>query len=128
MEHVLELYMTSIDVNLRGFVFGFVHVTIMLLGYYTGWSINRFLKIFSNGYVAGIFGAAMSHIIADLIASYIDPHLRNMVIGIVLGGIVPLIFVPILERYVVKSKHHIVVGDHEDVSEDLKSHHEAADK
>jgi len=28
----------------------------------------------------------------------------------------------------VKSKHHIVVGDHEDVSEDLKSHHEAADK
>ena len=114
--------MTGLDGNLRGFVFGFVHVTIMLLGYYTGWSINRFLKIFSNGYIAGIFGAAMSHIIADLIASYIDPHLRSMVIGIVLGGIVPLIFVPIFEKYVVKSKHHIVVGDHEDVSEDLKSH------
>ena len=53
----------------------------MLLGYYSGWSINRFLKIVSNGYIAGIIGAAMSHIIADLIASYLDPHLRTMIIG-----------------------------------------------
>jgi len=45
-----------------------------------------------------------------------------MVVGIVIGGLVPLIFVPILEKWVVKSKHHIVVGDHEDVSKDLKSH------
>ncbi|MDB4042090.1 hypothetical protein N9472_01525 [Methylophilaceae bacterium] len=123
MEHILEFYMTGVDGNLRGFVFGFVHVSIMLLGYYTGWSINRFLKIFSNGYIAGIFGAALSHIVADLIASYIDPHLRSMVFGIVLGGILPLLFVPIFEKYVVKSKHHIVVGDHEDVSEDLRSKH-----
>ena len=29
---------------LRGFVFGLVHVGIMLIGFYTGWSINRLLK------------------------------------------------------------------------------------
>ena len=40
---------------MRGFIFGFVHVGIMLIGYYSGWSINRFLKIVSKGYVAGIF-------------------------------------------------------------------------
>ena len=34
---------------LRGFVFGLVHVGIMLIGFYTGWSINRLLKIVSNG-------------------------------------------------------------------------------
>ena len=58
MEHLLELYLYGQDANLRGFVFGFVHISIMLIGYYSGWSINRFLKIASNGYIAGVFGAA----------------------------------------------------------------------
>ena len=33
---------------LRGFVFGVVHVGILIIGYYTGWSINRLLKKTSN--------------------------------------------------------------------------------
>ena len=45
----------------------------MIIGYYTGFSINKFLKILSNGYVAGIFGVVLSHIIADIIACYLDP-------------------------------------------------------
>jgi hypothetical protein len=122
MEHILESYLLGADSNLRGFVFGFVHVAIMLLGYYSGWSINRVLKLASNGYIAGVFGAALSHIIADLVASYLDPHVRSMVVGIVVGGILPLAFVPLFEKFVVKSKHHIVVGDHDDISKDLKSH------
>ncbi len=122
MEHLLEDLLRETNGNLRGFIFGFVHVSIMLLGYYTGFSINRFLKLVSNGYIAGIFGAALSHIIADLIASYIDPHIRSMILGIVVGGIIPLIFIPFLEKYIMKSKHHIVTGDHEDVRKDLDSH------
>ena len=122
MEHLLELYLYGQDANLRGFVFGFVHISIMLIGYYSGWSINRFLKIASNGYIAGVFGAALAHIFADLIASYLDPHVRSMVVGIVIGGIIPLLFVPVLERFVVKSDNHIAVGDHEDIEKDLKSH------
>ena len=110
------------DANLRGFVFGFVHISIMLIGYYSGWSINRFLKLASNGYIAGVFGAALAHIFADLIASYIDPHVRSMVLGIVIGGIIPLLFVPLLERFIVKSKILIAVGDHEVIKKDLKSH------
>ena len=122
MEHLLEDLLRETNGNLRWFIFGFVHVSIMLLGYYTGFSINRFLKLVSNGYIAGIFGAALSHIIADLIASYIDPHTRSMILGIVVGGIIPLIFIPFLEKYIIKSKHHIVTGDHEDVRRDLDSH------
>ena len=122
MEHLLELYLYGQDANLRGFVFGFVHISIMLIGYYSGWSINRFLKIASNGYIAGVFGAALAHIFADLIASYLDPHVRSMVVGIVIGGIIPLLFVPVLERFVVKSENHIAVGDHEDIEKDLKTH------
>ena len=113
----------GLDGNLRGFIFGFVHVTIMLIGYYSGWSINRLLKLVSNGYIAGLFGAALAHVIADLIASYLDPHLRSMALGIVIGGLIPLAIVPLLEKFITKSKHHIVVGDHEDIEKDSKSAH-----
>ena len=122
MEHILEHYLYTYSANLRGFVFGFFHAAIMILGYYTGWSINRLLKILSNGYIAGIFGAALSHVVADVIASFLDPHIRKMVLGIVIGGIIPLFFIPFLEKYVVKSNHHIVTGDHEDIKKDLESH------
>ena len=123
MEHILDIYISSLPSNMRGFIFGFVHVGIMLIGYYSGLSINRFLKIVSKGYIAGIFGAVFSHILADLIASYLDPHIRSMILGIVIGGLLPLAFIPFLEILIKKkSKQHIVTGDHEDIKKDLDSH------
>ena len=107
----------------RGFVFGIVHVSIMLLGYYTGFSINRLLKILSNGYIAGIIGAGIAHVLADLIAALIDPSMRPATLGIVIGGLLPLLLVPLLEKVVIKSKYHVVIGDDEDIEKDLKSHH-----
>jgi len=107
---------------LRGFVFGVVHVGILIIGYYTGWSINRLLKKTSNGHIAGIIGAVIAHILADLIASLLDPTMRSAAFGILIGGLIPLLFIPILEKYITKSDTHIMVGDHEDIEEDLKSH------
>ena len=123
MEHLIEDIVWLQDkLIIRGFVFGFVHTLIPLIGFYSGWSINRLLKIVSSGYVAGIFGLVFAHVIADFIASTLDPNIRPAVFGIVLGGLLPLIAVPFLEKYITKSKHHIVVGDHEDVKKDLESH------
>ena len=123
MEHLIENISWLQDKFLiRGFIFGFIHTLIPLIGFYTGWSINRFLKIASNGYVAGIFGVVIAHVIADFIASLLDPHVRFAVIGIVLGGLLPLLAVPLMEKYYTKSKYHIVAGDHEDVKKDLESH------
>ena len=123
MEHLIENISWLQDKFLiRGFVFGFVHTLIPLIGFYSGWSINRFLKIASNGYVAGIFGVVIAHVIADFIASLLDPHVRFAVVGIVLGGLLPLLAVPLMEKYYTKSKYHIVAGDHEDVKKDLESH------
>ena len=95
---------------------------LFMRGFYSGWSINRLLKIVSNGYVAGIFGLVIAHVVADFIASSLDPDIRPAVLGIVLGGLLPLVIVPFLQKYYTKSKHHIVVGDHEDVKKDLESH------
>ena len=95
----------------------------MLIGYYTGWSINRLLKIVSNGFIAGIVGVVIAHVIADYIAASLDPDIRPAALGIVMGGLVPLIFIPFLEKYVTKSEYHIAIGDHEDLKKDLKKKH-----
>ena len=120
--HFIEDIVEGNDI-FRGFVFGLVHTIIPLVGFYSGWSINRLLKLVSNGYVAGIIGVVFSHVIADFIAAMLDPSLRTATIGIVLGGLIPLVLIPILDKYVVKSKHHIVVGDHDDLKKDLKEEH-----
>ncbi|MGA0712992.1 MAG: hypothetical protein ACO3OA_00410 [Pelagibacteraceae bacterium] len=124
MEHLIEnISWLQENDYLRGFVFGLVHTIIPLIGFYSGWSVNRLLKIASNGYIAGIFGVIIAHVIADFIAASLDPHLKSAAIGIVLGGLIPLTLVPIFDKYIVKSKHHIVVGDHDDLKKDLEEHH-----
>ena len=127
MEHLHELpewlhIFEEIDI-LRGMIFGLVHTIIPVVGYYTGWSINRFLKIISNGYIAGLIGVILAHVIADFIAATLDPHLKSAAFGIVIGGLIPLTIIPLMEKYVTKSKYHIVVGDHEDIQKDLKKKH-----
>ncbi len=124
MEHLIDEILWLQDKGwLRGFVFGLVHTIIPLIGFYSGWSMNRMLKLMSNGYIAGIIGVVLAHVIADYIAATLDPDLRSAAIGIVLGGLVPLFFIPLLDKYVVKSKYHIAVGDHEDLKKDLKTKH-----
>jgi hypothetical protein len=123
MEHILNDILSQYGPNFQGLIFGFIHTCIMLIGYYTGFSINRFFKIISNGYIAGIIGAALSHVVADIIASAFDPNIRFAMVGIAIGGIIPFIAIPFLERWVVKSKHHIIVGDHEDIKEDIETKH-----
>ena len=121
MESLLELLGLEPGL-LRGFVFGLVHVGLLIIGYYSGWSINRLLKTATSGRVAGIIGAVVAHIIADFVASLLDPTMRSATLGIVLGGILPMLSIPLLEKYVIKSDSHIMVGDHEDIAKDLDSH------
>ncbi len=121
MESLIDLFGLEQGL-LRGFIFGLVHVGLLIIGYYSGWSINRLLKKTSNGHIAGIIGAVVAHILADLIASLLDPSMRSAAFGIMIGGIVPLLFIPLLEKYVTKSEDHIMVGDHEDFEKDLELH------
>ena len=115
--HFLEELIEEYGI-LRGFIFGFVHTLIPLIGFYSGWSINRFLKLVSNGAIAGIIGIVLAHIIADFIAALLDPNLKSAAFGIVLGGFLPLLVVPFLEKYVTKSQYHKDDGDHEDLKKD----------
>ena len=99
MQALLENFGLVADGTLLpGFVFGIVHVSLVIIGFYTGWSINRFLKIISNGAIAGIVGIVLAHIIADFIAALADPDLQSAAYGIVIGGFLPLLAVPFLEK------------------------------
>ena len=90
MEHLIEdIVFLQDKIFLRGFIFGLVHVGIMLIGYYTGWSINRLLKIVSNGFIAGIVGVVIAHVVADYIAATLDPDIRPAALRIVVGGLLP---------------------------------------
>ncbi|MDC0226207.1 hypothetical protein OAK61_05420 [Gammaproteobacteria bacterium] len=124
MEGLLEGIELIIDGKiLPGFVFGIIHVSLVLIGFYSGWSINRLLKLSTKGYISGIIGASLAHVIADLVAALIDPSMRARTLGIVLGGLLPLLLIPFLERYITKSEQHIMVGDHEDIEKDLHDKH-----
>ena len=120
---IQEIAWLQDKIFLRGFIFGLVHVGIMLIGFYTGWSINRLLKIVSNGFIAGIVGVVIAHVVADYIAASLDPDIRSAALGIVLGGLAPLILIPFLEKYITKSQYHIAIGDHEDLKKDFKKKH-----
>ncbi len=124
MEGLLEGIELIMDGKiLPGFVFGIIHVSLVLIGFYSGWSINRLLKLSTKGYISGIIGASLAHVIADLVAALIDPSMRARTFGIVLGGLLPLLLIPFLERYITKSERHIMVGDHEDIEKDLHDKH-----
>ena len=56
-------------------------------------------------------------------ASILDPSMRARTLGIVIGGLIPLLFIPILEKYITKSENHIMIGDHEDIKKDLEGEH-----
>ena len=124
MEHLIADISWLQDKSwLRGYSFGLIHTLIPLIGFYTGWSINRLVKVASNGYVAGILGVIIAHVVADFIAATLDPHIQFAAMGIVLGGLTPLLIIPVLEKYVTKSRHHMVAGDHEDVKRDFEQTH-----
>ena len=116
---VVIAYMPLEEGIWKGFIFGLVHVGILIIGYYSGWSINRLLKKTSNGHIAGIIGAFLAHIIADLIAALLDPTMRSAAYGIFLGGLVPLMSIPLLEKYVTKQPK-ITVRDENDTAKTLK--------
>ena len=67
-------------------------------------------KIASNGYLQASLALHLLIMIA-ILAAIIDPTIRPMTFGIVLGGIINLFFLPFTDKYLVK-QNHIMVGDH----------------
>ncbi|SVE56550.1 uncharacterized protein METZ01_LOCUS509404, partial [marine metagenome] len=47
----------------------------------------------------GLVGAGLAHVVSNGLGAYLDPTMRNMVLGIALGTLIPVLFIPIIEKY-----------------------------
>jgi len=83
------------DFIMPGLIFGMVDNGVLILGAYTGLEVDRFFK--GNGQVGAILGAGVGNTISDGLGAAIDPTMSHMIIGIILGCLIPLILIPIIE-------------------------------
>ena len=82
----------------NGLIFGFVDNSLLLIGAYTGVSIEKFLNKQSSGVLGGVLGATIGNAISDGAGALIDPTMNGMFVGIVIGALIPILFIPLIER------------------------------
>ena len=84
---------------LEGLVFGLVDNGVLIGGAVTGLEIERFFKK-GNGAMGDVWGGGIGNTISDLMGSLLDPTMHGMALGIVVGCLIPLIFIPFLKRFI----------------------------
>jgi len=85
-------------IKMDGLIFGIVDNGVLLLGAYTGLEIEKFLpRRFQSG-AGAVVGAGIGNTISDTIGAAIDPALNGMIAGITCGCLIPLLFIPIIEK------------------------------
>ena len=87
-----------LDLMPPGLIFGFVDNLLLLIGAYTGISVEKFLNKQSSGVLGGVLGATVGNAISDGAGALIDPTMNGMFAGIVIGALIPILFIPLIER------------------------------
>ena len=83
---------------MEGLIFGLTDNGVLLLCMYTGISIDRFIEGRTGGLLGAVLGATIGNTISDTIGAMMDPTMRSAVMGITLGCLIPLLFIPLIER------------------------------
>ncbi len=97
---VLNL-MVSYYFGQSGLTYGLVDQGVLMLGAYLGWEIDPWIASRFKGARNGLgvlIGALVGNTISDCLGSIFDPDMRSMVLGITNGCLVPLLFVPLIEK------------------------------
>ena len=86
-----------------GFTFGVVDNGVVLIGMYLGvdiegWLARRLGKK-SNPLLGAVVGATGFNTVSDGAAALIDPAMHGMTLGIVLGCLSVMIFIPLVEKF-----------------------------
>lgn len=88
---------------LDGLIFGLVDNGVLLAGAYLGCDLGERLGN-GRGALGAILGAGIGNTVSDALGAALDPALRSMVLGIALGCLIPLLLVPVIERWRSRSK------------------------
>tara|TARA_E500000331_G_scaffold348871_1_gene391147 strand:- start:2295 stop:2600 length:306 start_codon:yes stop_codon:yes gene_type:complete len=85
-----------------GFTFGAVDNGIVLIGMYMGVDIEGWLSKKlgkkSNPLLGAVIGATGFNAISDGAAAAIDPSMQGMTLGVMVGCIAIMFFIPIIEK------------------------------
>jgi len=81
-----------------GLVFGFIDNGILIFGAATGIGIERYFRK-GSGMVGGLWGSGIGNTVSDFLGSVGDPTMHHMILGIVLGCLIPLLFIPIVQKF-----------------------------
>ena len=86
-----------------GLTFGLLDNGIVLIGMYMGVDIEGWiakkLKRKSNPLLGAVVGATGTNAISDGIASAVDPSMKGMTFGIVLGCLLVMLLIPVIEKF-----------------------------
>ena len=83
---------------MEGLIFGLTDNGVLLLCMYTGISIDRWIEGKTQGLLGAVLGATIGNTISDTIGASIDPTMRGPILGISIGCLIPILFIPIIER------------------------------
>ena len=83
-----------------GLIFGLLDNGVLILGAFTGLSVERYLPARFQAGVGAVVGAGIGNTVSDGVGAVVDPALQGMVGGIVLGCIIPLFIIPIIAKYI----------------------------
>jgi hypothetical protein len=84
---------------LPGLVFGLVDNGVLIFGALTGLEIERFFTK-GSGALGAVWGGGIGNTISDLMGSLLDPTMHDMVLGIFVGCLFPLLLIPFLKRFI----------------------------
>jgi len=81
-----------------GLVFGLIDNGILIFGAATGIGIERYFRK-GSGVVGSLWGAGIGNTFSDFLGSVGDPTMHHMILGIVLGCLIPLLFIPMVQKF-----------------------------
>ena len=83
-----------------GLIFGLVDNGIVLAGMYLGVDIegwvSRKLGKDANPLLGAVVGATSFNLISDAVAASLDPSMKGMGMGIAVGCLIPMLFIPFI--------------------------------
>jgi hypothetical protein len=87
--------------GVAGLTYGLVDQGVLMLGAYLGWELDPWIASRFKGARNGLgvlIGALVGNTISDCAGAILDPDMRVMVFGITNGCLIPLLFVPLIEK------------------------------
>jgi hypothetical protein len=83
-----------------GTIFGNVDNGLVIVGAITGKQIENYLPQHLQTGLGAVYGAAIGNLISDVVGAVCDPAMKDMVLGIAIGCLMPITLIPVYSWWV----------------------------